>query len=138
MSDVQQQSNADKRQNAGVQIGFGLAVIATIIILVTIPCLPGNWSVHLLCFVFGGAAGWAAGFLLSPRDQKEDLKFSRVGAALVSLTTGFVAARVDQLFQKQIESGGLSSELAAAIGVVAATFLVGALSTFVWRSYAFH
>jgi len=69
---------------------------------------------------------------------RAERKFSRVGAALVSLTTGFVAARVDQLFQKQIESGGLSSEMAAAIGVVAATFLVGALSTFVWRSYAFH
>ncbi|MCV6611697.1 MAG: hypothetical protein OIF55_13060 [Amphritea sp.] len=86
----------------------------------------------LLC-VAGGLFGWITGILLTPRDdEKKD--FSKIGGALFTFVTGFLLAKLEPLFDAELNGEEPSTMLTAALLFVVC-FGVGALFVFVGRKY---
>ena len=86
---------------AGIRIGYGLGVLALITCLVIASLMrpPGEWWFNVLLCLFGMAAGWTIGVLLSPMTEKEETKFTGFAKALSAFLTGFVVAKFDLLLK---------------------------------------
>jgi hypothetical protein len=88
---------------------------------------------NILTCLFGGAAGWWAGILISP-DPTEQAQFSVFRKTLSAFLGGFVLAKIDLLFQ-----GAMAQNLAAdpifvgRLFLFITTFLICAQFTYVAR-----
>lgn len=125
-----------KQLPAGIRIGYGLGVLALITCLVIASLMrpPGEWWFNVLLCLFGMAAGWTIGVLLSPMTAKEESKFTGFAKALSAFLTGFVVAKFDLLL-KNVDFFNIADPevMVGRILLFATTFIVGFQSTFMAR-----
>src|SRR5262245_28229759 len=91
--------------------------------------------VNISILIAGGVIGWTAGILLTPVTNKELLQFGEFGKVVSTFITGYLAAKIDRLFDATITSSGPTSTVVKGFMLFIAAFFLGALSTIVWRSY---
>jgi hypothetical protein len=120
---------------AGIRIGYGLGVLALITCLVIASLMrpSGEWWFNVLLCLFGMAAGWTIGVLLSPMTAKEETKFSGFAKALSAFLTGFVVAKFDLLLKNVSFTITDPEVMVGRILLFATTFIVGFQSTFMAR-----
>jgi hypothetical protein len=124
--------------DVGVWIGFGLAGIVALVLVVAGFKIADDTKrqqwLNLVFVVGGGLAGWTAGVLMTPLGPDEARRFSELGLGITALAGGFIATKVIEALAKKIESG-LDSAFIGSAALFLFSFLLGGLSTFIWRTY---
>jgi len=120
---------------AGIRIGYGLglAALITCFVIASLMRPAGEWWFNVLVCLFGIAAGWTVGVLLSPMTVKEETKFTGFAKALSAFLTGFVVAKFDLLLKNVSFTVTDPEVLVGRILLFATTFVVGFQSTFMAR-----
>ena len=90
----------------------------------------------VLLVLVGGLLGWAAGILITPATQNEVEKFAEYGKALATFVTGYLVAKLDKLFDKTVgDISDFNSPVLIYLLLFVGSFVLGGLSTFIWRRY---
>ncbi|MET4520169.1 hypothetical protein [Bradyrhizobium sp. I1.7.5] len=90
----------------------------------------GRW-INVL-FVFGGGlAGWVAGLLVIPLPGLP-AKLTDLGAIFTALVGGVIGTKLSDALSKKIESG-LDKSFVGTSVLFLSSFLLGGLSTVIWR-----
>jgi hypothetical protein len=85
-------------QIVGPWIGYVLAV-GVAIVLVWTGLKQGNApQLNLLIIVSGGLIGWIVGMLMTPITGAEQTHFPEYGKAISTFVGGYLAAKLDKLF----------------------------------------
>lgn len=118
----------------GVMIGYGFAIAMFVVFLIAGSKIgensKGSWL--NVIFVFGGCiTGWIAGLLAIPFPNMPD-KLTDPGAIVGALAGGVVGTKVIDALSKKIESGPDAS-FVATCALFFFSFLLGGLSTVIWR-----
>jgi len=124
-----------QRLSPGIRIGYGLgvAVLITCLVIASLMRPHGEWWLNVSLCLFGMAAGWTIGVLLSPMTATEETKFTGYGKALSAFVTGFVVAKLE-LVLKSFDFTQTDPEvMLGRILLFATTFVVGFQSTFMAR-----
>ena len=86
--------------------------------------------------ITGGLFGWTVGILLTPVSPNERKRFSEYGKAITTFLSGYVVARADKFFNSATaDVATVTTLLANRLFLFVSASLLGALATFVWRSY---
>lgn len=121
---------------SGTKIGYVLGVAALIGILASAFFTPGPASLNILIVIAAGLIGWTVGILMTPATPGEQKKFSEYGKALATFVTGYVVGKLDKLVDPVLSNPeSVTTALIAQSLLFVSMFLLGALGTFVWRSY---
>ncbi|NOI77346.1 hypothetical protein F0224_16795 [Vibrio coralliilyticus] len=117
-------------------IGYTLGTIAFVYAIYaafTFGVSKQDSAFNVLLCVAGGLFGWITGILLTPKeDEKKD--FSKIGGALFTFVTGFLLAKLEPIFDAEL-NGQEPSTMLTAVLLFVVCFGVGALFVFVGRKY---
>ena len=115
---------------AKLAVGYTLAGLATVSLWI----VRGNMhSVNAtVVFWLGGLSGWIVGMLLSPRGEEERQHFPVYLTSAASFVSGFVLAKLDDIF-KAVVASQPSPQIWGAPLLCAATFCLGIVMTYVGR-----
>jgi hypothetical protein len=117
----------------GVLIGYGLAAVMFIVLLIAATRIEDDVKKQWLnvLFVFGGGlAGWVAGLLVIPLPNLPP-KLTDLGAIFTALVGGVIGTKLVDALSKKIESGLDSSFIGTSV-LFLSSFLLGGLSTVIW------
>lgn len=119
----------------GIRIGYviGVAMLVTCAVIASLMRPHGEWWLNVLLCLFGMAAGWTIGVLLSPMTVKEETKFTGFAKALSAFLTGFVVAKFDLLLKDVSFTTTDPEVMVGRTLLFATTFIVGFQSTFMAR-----
>jgi len=67
---------------------------------------PVGAYLNVLFCLFGGASGWFAGILISPKTQIQKEEFGSYGKAISAFLSGFVVAKLDRVFEQSVQPYG--------------------------------
>lgn len=119
----------------GVMIGYGLAVVVFIALLIAAfrieDEVKGKKWFNLVFVLGGGLAGWTAGLLVIPLPGVPQ-KLTELGTVSAALVGGAVGTKLIDALTKKIENGLDKSFVGTSILFLSA-FLLGGLSTVIWR-----
>jgi F0F1-type ATP synthase assembly protein I len=124
-----------KNIRIGIKIGYFLAFIATIFLFWS--CFSINSpQLNILFLVSGGLVGWMLGVLITPISDTERKKFSEFGKAIATFLTGFLLAKIERIFELAVQDKSDISDIFIGRSLILiGSFVLGVLSTFIWRSY---
>jgi uncharacterized membrane protein YeaQ/YmgE (transglycosylase-associated protein family) len=116
---------------------------ATCIIILTVLLISAalfssglrEFSLIVICGVFGWVLGWLAGVLLSPIRENETNEFKRVLGVIGTFISGWLAAKIDKWLD---QAGGEREEMKTVVFCVLtafAAFFTSAVSNYMWRRY---
>lgn len=120
--------------STGVMIGYGFAIAMFVVFLIAGYKIGdssrGRWL--NIIFVFGGGiTGWIAGLLAIPFPDVPE-KLTDPGAIVGALAGGVVGTKLIEALSKKIESG-LDTNFIGTCALFLFSFLLGGLSTVIWR-----
>jgi hypothetical protein len=120
----------------GPWIGY---VLAAIVLAGVIWCAVGEMTssrLNILIVIAGGLIGWVVGMLVTPVSVGEQTNFPEYGKALSTFVSGYLVAKIDKLFDLSVKDrADINGLLIGRLFMFVSAFALGALSTFVWRSY---
>ena len=96
-------------------------------------------AMAMLAALIGTALGWAVGILLAPYPEEEQ-KFQRLSKGIAGFLGGYVAAKLDRVFDLLMDKSGglpliLNLRVVRNLSVAVACLLVASLTVFVARTY---
>jgi len=111
---------------------------AFVICLVTLLVIWRD-AMALLAALTGTAIGWAVGILLAPYPE-EQKRFQRLSKGIAGFLTGYVAAKIDRVFDLLTDKTGgapliLNLRLVRSLSIAVACLLVATVTVFVARTY---
>ncbi|GLR85276.1 hypothetical protein [Bradyrhizobium iriomotense] len=119
----------------GVMIGYGLAVVVFIALLVAAFKIEdgekGKAWFNIVFVLGGGLSGWTAGLLAIPFPDLPQ-KLTDLGALSTALVGGVIGTKLIDALTKKIESG-LDRAFIGTSALFLTAFLLGGLSTVIWR-----
>ena len=124
----------EKPMTTGVWIGYALAAVMFIALLIAATMIEddkkGQWLNVL--FVFGGGlAGWTAGLLLLGLPGVP-VTLTNVGTIFAALVGGVIGTKLIEALGKKIDAG-LDRSFIGTSALFLFSFLLGGLSTVIWR-----
>jgi hypothetical protein len=115
--------------------GLGLAVVLPAIGL-GVFTQGTSRSLNLLIVIAGGLVGWIVGMLMAPVSASEAKHFPEYGTAVSTFAAGYLVAKADKLFDLYFKDATvITGPLIGRLAMFVSAFALGALSTYVWRSY---
>jgi hypothetical protein len=126
-------------KKSGPFIGNVLAVCVVVPVIIWGVWSQGNSpSLNLLIVVAGLLIGWIVGMLMAPVSKKEEKYFPEYGKAITTFAAGYLVAKADKLFDLYFtDASDISELLIGRVAMFVIAFSLGALLTYVWRSYPF-
>jgi xanthosine utilization system XapX-like protein len=130
-----------KMSNLGIWIGFsfaGLCVLGIVYAALAMktPADVSPRQLNLVILISGGLVGWVVGMLITPASAKEQAVFSETGKALSTFVTGYLVAKIDRIFDVAMKQDqNVNALFVGRLLMFVSMFALGALATFVWRSY---
>jgi hypothetical protein len=127
--------------NLGIWIGFSFAALCALgmvyaALAMKTPADVSPRQLNLVILIAGGLVGWLVGMLITPVAPKEQAIFSETGKALSTFVTGYLVAKIDRIFDIAMkQDGNVNGLLVGRLLMFVSMFALGALATFVWRSY---
>lgn len=108
------------------------AVLAATVLRMGYRMDTGSWQ-HTLTVLSGGVFGWITGILFAPKATADHQKSSAFRAGIAAFVGGFVLAKVDRLYEANVQTGGVSEEFVIGALLFSTAFGIGLLFTFVGR-----
>ena len=127
--------------NLGIWIGFSFAALCLLGIVYAALAMktPEDVSprqLNLVILIAGGLVGWVVGMLITPVSPKEQAIFSETGRALSTFVAGYLVAKIDRIFDIAMKRDENANGLfVGRLLMFVSAFALGALATFVWRSF---
>jgi hypothetical protein len=122
--------------NNGALISYSLSAIVLAVLGWACLSIGSSPQFNVLILLSGGIIGWILGILISPNSPKEELKFSEFGKAIGAFLTGFLAAKIERIFELVIQKPSDVSDIFVGRSLVfVVSFGLGILFTFIWRTY---
>ena len=123
-------------QNPGPLLGYLLAAVGAAALFWVASDLGASPKFNYLIVIGGGLTGWVIGILITPTSRGERAQFSEYGKAISAFVTGFVAAKIDKIFDLATkDGGGINEVFVGRLMLFASAFALGVLMTFIWRRY---
>jgi Na+/H+-dicarboxylate symporter len=107
------------------------AVLAVTVLRIGYRMDTGSWH-HTLTVLLGGVFGSITGILFTPKTTADDRKSSAFTASTGAFVGGFVLAKLDRLYEANVQSG-VSEEFVIDVLLFSTAFGIGLLFTFVGR-----
>lgn len=119
-----------------VVFGYFMGIVAFIVLITACFNIGPNKWINVLLLIFGGLLGWVAGILATPLDTDEKSQFSTYAAAISTFLSGFLVAKLDQLFNMATNNPNFPfQETIGPVLIFGSSAILGALFTFVGRKY---
>jgi len=115
--------------------GYVLGAMGFVVCFIIAFQMDGERGLNVLIAIFGSAAGWSTGMLISPyrTEQSQFLDFRKSVSTFVS---GFLLAKLDALFQSAVARNlVISATFADRVLIFATTFVICLQFTYVSRRY---
>ena len=115
----------------------GLFGVTLLFIAMRISETPQDQLVNVALVIFGTAAGWLVGTLLSPYNEEEQGQFARYGQALTAFAGGYGIAKLDKVIEHIFLPENLLQPLwGFRVIAVIVPFILAILITFLFRRFA--
>jgi hypothetical protein len=98
--------------------------------------IPDSPVLNVLLVMFGAAAGWLIGILASPDDTIQEKRFRGYGSIIASLLTGFVAGKLDHIWDTMAPAIVFGPLFFERLLLVIIAGLTATLVTFIGRTYS--
>lgn len=115
---------------------FILLALAAIIGL-TFKTPKDTGHINGMIIICGIAAGWLAGIVIAPYDEKEKTRFADLAKTVSTFVAGYIAGKIGPLLDAVFKPDFMFDSLNGFRALLfIATFLLAMIVTFVFRSYA--
>jgi len=118
-----------------VKLGYVIGLVALLALIAACFNVGADKWINVLLLIFGGLLGWVTGILATPLDPKEKSQFSTFAAAISTFLSGFLVAKLDQLFTIATKGDALPVQAFGPALIFGSSVILGALFTFVGRKY---
>jgi len=129
------------RDNLRVSLKLTTSFITAALFAICLVTLLVIWrdAMALLAALIGTAIGWAVGILLAPYPE-EQKRFQRLSKGIAGFITGYVAAKIDRVFDLLTDKAGgapliLNLRVVRSLSIAVACLLVASVTVFVARTY---
>ena len=129
------------RDNLRVSLKLTTSFATATVFVICLVTLLVIWrdAMALLAALTGTAIGWAVGILLAPYPE-EQKRFQRLSKGIAGFLTGYVAAKIDRVFDLLTDKTGgapliLNLRLVRSLSIAVACLLVATVTVFVARTY---
>jgi len=130
------------RDNLRVSLKLTTSFVTAAVFTICVVILLAIWrdSMILLGALIGTALGWAVGILLAPYPE-EQKRFQRLSKGIAGFLGGYVAAKIDRVFDLLMDKSSGSTPLilnlrvVRSLSVAAACLVVASVTVFVGRTY---
>jgi hypothetical protein len=129
------------RHNLRVSPKLTTSFVTALLLAICLVTLLAIWrdTMALLAALIGTALGWAVGILLAPYPE-EQKRFQRLSKGIAGFLTGYVAAKIDRVFDLLIDKAGgmpliLNLRVVRSLSIAIACLVLASVTVFVARTY---
>ena len=129
------------RENLRVSLKLTTSFATAAVFAICLVVLLAIWrdGMALLAALTGTAIGWAVGILLAPYPE-EQKRFQRLSKGIAGFLTGYVAAKIDRIFDLLTDKTGgvpliLNLRVVRNLSIAVACLMVASVTVFVGRTY---